>query len=175
MYNRTNQVSKSQLHTVSIFCLLLVWCLGILIGSVIAQRNSRVLISLFRNMGTSAISHVRLLLVLLLPILISYCAFSFHVLGLIYLLCFAKGITYSYCVSGVLLTFGDASFLMHLLLLFSDTMLLISLFWLWIRNLGNNSLKYKRDTAASIFFLVFIYFLDIFFVSPFCMKLMNLL
>ncbi len=175
MYSRFNQFSKSRQHALSVFSLFLLWCAGLLIGSVLAQRDCDVLLSLVSTIGSSAISYVGLFFILFFPILVSFCSFYFRLPYLTFALCFIKGITYSYCVSGLLLTFGSASTLMHVLILFSDTLLLVPLFWLWIRNIGCHSARYKGDIGICIPFLLLIYLLDIFIVSPFCVRLMNLL
>lgn len=175
MYNRFYQSSQCRQHVISFFSLFLLWCAGLLIGSVFAQRDSNILLSLVNTIGSSAISCIGLFFILFLPIFVSFCSFYFHAPFLIFTLCFVKGITYSYCVSGIMLVFGSASALMHLLLLFSDSSLLILLFWLWIRNVGCNSSRYKADIGICASFMLLIYLLDIFLVSPFCVRLMNLL
>jgi hypothetical protein len=124
-----------------------------------------------RSGSYDAVSIVNLLTVTLLPFLFSAFAVYIRSYGLLAVLCFIKSVCFGFVSSGLLMAWGSAGWLIRLLLMFSDLICLVPLWWCWIhfsedeaRN-GSFSLWIPCMIAACIVCL------DYRYISPLLTKL----
>ncbi len=155
--------------------LVIVWCVSLAVGRFLAFRSSWCFSSLFRSLTSSGMSYGAYFFSLMLPFLLTYfaCRLKFR-LG-IFLLCFIKGISFSFGCCAVQYVFGSAGFLMNVLLHFSGIVSMFLLLWIWLRHMRCQYPVKKQDVFVCIVLLILLYVADVISVFPFCQKLMNLL
>ncbi len=148
------------------------WIAGLILGSVISQR----VISEYSNsfyIQCFDLSLISLFFVSVIPAFLSVIAIQFHKCFLI-LVIFFKAVFYSLSSVFVVSSFEDAGWLARIILLFSDTMLVILLQWFWLQLL-NCSQKQKIAKALFVYAIVAagIISFDFLFVYPLSIVVFN--
>ncbi len=156
-----------------VWILAFLWRFSICIGLVLACNLGVETFSLMRAVGNDRVSIVSLTAVLVLPVVSSAAAIYFSHLGIIYLLVIGKGISHGFCMYMILTEFSSAAWLLYRLLMFSDSLLLIPLFYLWIRQLCDRSAHLHRNVILCLTISLFAGALDYFVISPYIITLMN--
>ena len=127
-------------------------------------------------MNTAVHNHVTVIglaSVLFLPLIASVVAVHFNAHILIIPICFIKALTFGICLSGISVAFGGSGWLMRILMLFSDSCMIVLLLWFWCRHLTGkgNMLMWDAAVCAGAAFVIGLF--DYFLVSPFLMELLS--
>ena len=155
----------SSLHGCKLL-LLIFWFAGLILGIAYTYR-AQPFASLMRSAVSGSVSIVGLGAVLFLPYLLTVSTVCFF--RSIYLIpvAFCKAFAYGVCAACVEVAFGEAGWLIRLLLLFSDTASLPVLLWLWLRCLDNNRIARKQAFLKSAGALAIIGVVDYMVIAPF--------
>ena len=146
---------------------------GIILGYFAYLHNVLNFTSLMCMLPYQHVSIVGLFCVLSLPLLLSVAAVHFSAYRLLYFIAFSKGITFSYCACYVFAAFGDAGWLVRLLVMFSDSSMLVPLFWFWNRNITGKSDTFRHEVIICGMFALAIGIFDLLVVSPFTVSLFS--
>lgn len=145
-----------------IFCSI--WSLGVISGVYIFCTTPLTALSLIRSSVIMPISFIGLIFAQTIPLLITYLACLLSKPLLIYPVAFMKAFSYGLCTFGIAVTFGDAGWLVRLLILFPDFCIVCVLIWFWIRRLTNSEVSFGNDLIVSllaIFIICIIYFFSV--------------
>ena len=144
--------------------LLAVWCCGLVWGCSIYEPSY---LSLMHCAVSEPVSIIGVFACVYLPLIITYFSFLTDKPAALMVVCFIKAA--SCCFSGQLVFryFDSAGWLIRLLFLFSDSINLLILLYLWIHHLGGKSSELKRDLLIAAFFCTVITIVDLFVVDPF--------
>lgn len=142
------------------------WILGMVLGAVFSAGADSTFLLLMRRTDFS-VSIVGLLLVAMLPFLFTAYAVFLSNRFLIIIFAFLKAFSFSYCLFGLSVVFGNGFWLAWIILMFSDLGTLPVLMWLWIHCLGpsERSLRTKFICCLSVSALVVM--VDYWMISPF--------
>ena len=146
---------------------------GFSMGIYLARTMQDSMFSLMRAVAFSRVSIVGLFVLLFLPLLLSAAAVYFSIPAMVLPLSFCKGFCMGYCALGILFVFGSASWLVRLLLMFSDCFMILPLSWFWIRHISGCRNMLRRDFLICSAIAIVIGIVDYFLVSPFLVMLMN--
>lgn len=149
------------------------WISGLVTGVVTSYFAGNSFFSLMRSVISSPVSIVGLLSAMLLPLLFSAFAVYISSPWLLIPTVFLKGFFYAYLCFGILLCFGDAGWLIRLLLIFSDT-LMLPVFWMyWIRGLRGGRSDLLIRTAPAFSTALLIGSIDFSVISPFLGEILS--
>lgn len=146
-------------------------CAGFLLGFLLFLHTTNNFTSLMCSAPFERVSIVGVVCVVAVPFLFSVIAVHFSALIMLFPIAFLEGITFSYCACHVVQAFSDAGWLVRCLLMFSDSAMLIPLFWFMCRNISGKSEAFKQEILVCGFCAVAIGLLDFFMVSPFLVTL----
>lgn len=148
------------------------WCAGLLLGMHFAAFSSPTLASLVRNAAGSIPSIIGSVVTGTLPFLISALAVKYH-RPMLLPICFTKGFSFSFCGYGIGLTFGQSSWLVRPLFLFSDCCIVPVLYLYWLRNIHPDAKRSWKEFWLCIVYAVCVGCVDRWFVSPFLATLIR--
>ncbi len=120
-----------------ILFLAFIWCLGLWCGIGSCFYAGEPIISLMRMAAGRPVSIVSLLSIALLPFLFSFIFVYLRSWHLLSALCYFKAVLFGFVSAGVYMAFGEAGWLVWLMMMFSDLLCLIPLWWYWISCTGN--------------------------------------
>ena len=146
--------------------LLLVWCTGLIAGTIFALKTGDDYIQLFQSAAAKSVSIVPLLITELTPFALCayFCKHGKH--RLIYILCLIKALAFSHSALTAFLAFNNAGWLIQPLLQFT-TLLTTPLFcWFAIRCIQQNR-SLTRDFCISICAGIAVVCFDFGIISPF--------
>ena len=131
------------------------WFFGLICGVLVSSHAGESFISAMRAAENSCVSIIGLLFAILLPFLFSAFAVFLSCRWLVFPIVFCKGICLSYVSLGVMLSFGNAGWLICLLAGFSDAVAAPLLFWFWMTCFEDNDplRRYKCLMTAAIVIL----------------------
>ena len=173
MFFRINSISYKINRYVD-FVLLSLFCIcGCVVGVAVSHSADPSFFSLMRMAAARPVSIVDLSLMILIPFLVT-AAISF--LGIPYLLfpvAFIKSLSYALLLSSITIAFGPAGWLVSCLMLLSDSICVVVLYWYFIRHVSG-----FRSTAVSDLFVTFLISLsvglaDSLFLSPYLAALIK--
>ena len=153
------------------YILVFTWIFGLVLGLYAALRSGDSFALMMRGFDLT-VSISGLLLMVALPFLLSAFAVYFSQPLLFLLTVLGKAFVFGYCSCGLVTAYGDAFWLMQLLLMFSDFASLPFLMWFWFRcahGAVKNHIKTWLVLAAVVTALVVV---DICIVSPFVTMLL---
>ena len=153
--------------------LALSWCIGLICGIQAARTASDTLIPLIREAVGRPVSIPGLLSVNVLPFLLSAYAVSSSEPWLLLIISSAKAFIFSFCAYGVRLAFGQSSWLVRFLFLFSDSCLIPILLLFWLRHIGKNTPVRRLELFACLAAAVNVGIVDYRFISPFLVTLLS--
>ena len=145
------------------------WLAGLVAGGFIAMQTHFSVFSLMLA-AHSGVSIVRLLLIAIIPYAITIILYLVFTKHFIYPLSAIKGFTYAYC-SLLILMFPNCGWLLKSLLLFTASVSVVILNWMWIRILCNKIKINEMILCAFIICSVCIF--DYFCIIPFSISLFN--
>ena len=143
-----------------------VWVIGLVFGFVVAMAIPVENLSLIRTIRNSGVSFAGLAVSVLLPFAVSVVAAWLRLPLIILPVTFVKAFAYSFCATGLMLSFGDAGWLIYKLYLFSDSCMCIGFIWFWNRNICQITDGWKRDAVPYLLLSVFVFCIDFSFVIP---------
>ena len=158
---------------ICIFILASIWIVAIVCGMFYASANREAIGFSILDVSMQSVSPTGLAIILLLPLTVSVIAVSFRFRWILYLVCGAKGFALGYCLFCIQLTFKYAGWLVYPLLLFSDIAMLIPLFWFWIRAITHIDKQPFSDAVVLLLAAAAIGCIDLFFVSPYLISLIQ--
>ena len=147
------------------------WSAGMLLGIPAALAARDLLISMTRESVSCSVSVVGLLSATLLPFLISAYAVSLSEPWLLLIFSTVKAFCYSFCAIGVSLAFGQSSWLVRFLFLFSDYMLLPLLYLYWLRHIKGQAKPWELPACIGASLMVGC--IDYFWIAPFLASLIE--
>ena len=156
------------------FVLLTVfWLLGISFGLFFISASNAQFSNLIITVSHQKQSLLGLLSVLFVPVLITAVAVYFTIPILIYIYAVIKAVCFSCTLCAIAIVFGNASWLLLLLLLFTDSFVVIFLLFLWYCLFTCKSISAGK--LLLIYFGTFsiIGMIDYFLVSPYLVMLMH--
>lgn len=147
------------------------WIFGLLTGFMFALNTPWSFIS-FAAIAESTGSPVSGFLVKFLTLLLGYitCLYS---RPLLCVLLYLKGLTYGIASVNLLCTSAGAGWLIHLLLMLTDTILILVILFLALRTAGQSKRLQRNETILFAFASVFVVILDSCFLIPFSNLLLN--
>lgn len=148
-----------------------VWVIGLLVGMFFAFTVRTLVSSLIHTIVCCRASITGLISVLILPLVISAMAISVPLF--LYPICFFKAFSYGFCLYSVTFVFGDAGWLFATLLLFSDSVMIVLLNWLWCRHIVVNKNTSGQDFARCTIAATLIALMDYFLISPYLIDLLH--
>lgn len=151
--------------------LALLWIVGLLLGAVVSLSADTLLSSTMRSALHSGMSIFGLLAALLLPFLITALAVFISQPSLLLPVAFLKAFLFSFTGTGLLTAFGTSAWLLRCLLMFSDTLVLPLLWWLWLRLLSDDRNTALYSCLFAVAGTVLIGCFDFALVSPFLVSL----
>lgn len=157
-----------------VIILSLSWLAGLIAGIFCAVHADEPYFALMRMAAGSRVSIVGLVASVLLPFLIAAFAVYISTPQLLYPLCFAKALLFSFGACGVYIAFGSAGWLAQFLLQFSDCLLLPVFCWFCIRHISGKGQALAKELAMCAAAVGLIGSIDYCVVSPFLAMLIDI-
>ena len=153
------------------FIVALTWISGLLTGVLLIHKTS--VASLMCSVHFTRISIVGFCGSLVLPFLLSYILFSYFHFYYILPLVFLKAFSFMYCYSNIMISFGNAGWLVVGILLLSDCYLVVSLLHLWLNAAFGQLCSHWGFAASYILPSLVVGCFDYFIVSTYVSILFN--
>lgn len=147
------------------------WFLGMILGILAASAASEALIPMMYQSVQCSVSSPGLLVAAVVPFLLSAFAVSLSKPQLLLIVSLLKAFSYGYCACGISLTFGQSSWLVRLLFLFSDHILIPMLYLYWVRHIQGCTDRRLSELWCFIAFALLVAGIDCYFVAPFLVTL----
>ena len=151
--------------------LALSWFSGMLLGTCAALAASEFLVPMMRQSVTRSVSIPGLLAASTIPFLFSAFAVSLSEPWLLLIISTLKAFGFSFCACGVSLAFGQSSWLVRFLFLFSDHCLIPLMFLYWLRHIQGQATARLWESAVCIGVAVLVGCMDYCLVAPFLVSL----
>lgn len=149
----------------TVLILAFIWCFGLLCGIRAASYAGDSFVSMMRMAACRPVSIVNLLTVSVLPFLFSAVAVYLRSWHLLAAVCFFRALLFGFISCGVYLAFASAGWLVWLMIMFSDILCLVPLWWYWISGTGHSMHSIYR-TAVCFVAVCLIVSLDFRFIAP---------
>jgi len=149
------------------------WIGGLILGMLIAGRMREVLIPLVRSVSVQPAGISGLMVASVLPCLLCAYGVTLGELWVLPLVGGMKAFAFGFCGCGISLTFGQSGWLMRLLLLFSDSLILVPLYLFSLRHICGRTSRVRRDLAILLPFSAGVCLVDYGLISPFLCKLFS--
>lgn len=153
--------------------LALSWLVGMLLGISAALAASEFLVPMMRESVKCSVSITGLLAATLLPFLLSAYAVSLSEPWLLLIISALKAFGFGYCASGVSLAFGQSSWLVRFLFLFSDHCLIPVLYLYWLRHIRGQTKAAVWELPACVGFALLVGSIDYCLIAPFLVTLIE--
>lgn len=168
------RISGSVQRKWTIIILALFWCTGLICGVKSNSCAGDTISSLMRMAADRPVSIVNLLTVSLLPFLFSAFAVYLHSRTLLLTVCFIKAWLFGLISAGCYQAFGNAGWLVWLMICFSDIGCLIPLWWFWITHCDGIEGVQIHRLAGCFTAVLTVVGLDYGFISPFLVRLIEI-
>ena len=155
-----------QNRKLSTIILAFCWFAGLLTGCFFADHAGNFHYSMMRRAVSGSVS-IAGLVVVVLPFLFSAFAVYLSKTWLFLPFCFFEGFQFAYLAGLVSASFGEAAWLIRLLLFFTEGWVIPVLLWLWFRWIGEGGRQAIRQIAVCAVFCAVVWSIDYFVVSPF--------
>lgn len=142
------------------------WVVGLVFGFCIAMSMPTESLSLIRSVRDSGVPAAGFLVSLLLPLAISMVVAWLRLPLIILPITFIKAFCYSFCATGLMLSFGEAGWLIYRLYLFSDSCMSVVFIWFWNRNISEITVNWKKDAILCMIVSLFVFCIDFSLVTP---------
>jgi len=146
------------------------WTVGLFFGFYLAYLLRIPLSSLMRQVTVTPVSIVGLSCAACLPFLLSVLVVYISAPVALYFISFFKAVLYGFHIGGCLIGFESSGWLMHYLLTFTDTILVLLLMVFWIFHFINNSRITKLWLLVMGCMIAITCFIDITFISPYFIR-----
>lgn len=151
--------------------LALFWVAGLLLGAILSLSADTLLLPTMHTALFGSMSISGLLTSLLLPLFFTAFAVYISQPMLLPLIAFLKAFFFSFTAVGFLMTFGASAWLIRNLLMFSETLTLPLLWWLWMYLLSENCVVWYSTIPVGLA-IVLIGCVDYTFIGPFLAALL---
>ena len=148
------------------YILVFSWIFGLLLGMHAAVQSGDSFSLMMRGFDLT-VSISGLLLMVALPFLLSAFAVYFSQPLFLLLTVLGKAFVFGFSSCGLLTAYGDAFWLMQLLLMFSDFASLPFLMWFWFRCVESTLRSHVRTGLVLTAVMIALVVVDICIVSPF--------
>ncbi len=155
-----------------IYLFLVCWIIGVFAGSFSAFSSDFVS-ALVRLCVKTPISVIGAVSHLLFPLMFWYLCWLMSSRYLIICFSFVKAYSFSFCVTAVLLTFGDAGWLIQFLLLFADYVLNFALFIMLLQIVRKQRSTAVKTVSVYLFITAPAVLVDYFLLSPYLKTLLT--
>lgn len=152
--------------------LIFLWIFGLFFGVWLAVGADDSSFLMMRGADLVTVSIPGLLLITVLPFLFTAIAVFLSKPWLLSALVFAKAAMFGYSAGWVTAAYGTASWIVRILLMFSDVCTMPLLMWLWLRCCILSKRSAGRDMGRCFLGATIIGLLDILAVSPFAALLL---
>ena len=146
-----------------ILLLIIMWFLGLAVGHLLCVPS---FVPLMRSVIYQPVSIVGLFICIFLPLILSYFSLLFQKPIMLLIVCFIKSIAFSFSFTLVSYIFDTASWLLRLLILFSDSFFLFFLMIFWLKTISD----FNRSCYKSMYMFaaigLYIGITDFVIVSP---------
>lgn len=146
--------------------LALSWIFGMILGCISCEQCQEQTVALIRHCVAAVPSLVSAGSVVLLPFLLSTFAVSICEPWLLLIISMFKAFSFSFCAWGVCLAFGQSSWLVLFLFLFSDICLIPALYFYWLRHIREGSSD-RWSKSLLLIYAVMVFIADYWVVGPF--------
>lgn len=158
---------------VCLWLLAFCWIVGLVVGAYVAQSEAETVIDLVRRSVQCEMTISGVMSVCVLPFLLSAFAVLICEPWLLLFISTLKAFRFSFCAWGVCLAFGQSSWLVLFLFLFSDICLIPLLVFFWIRNIRGHANLRLFEIVGFLIAAVSVGLVDYLFISPFLASLMK--
>lgn len=152
--------------------LISLWICGIFFGCCCAANAASVIPPLIHSLTVRHVSFVGMLISSFVPLSLTILVSYFSLPILLPVLAFVKAFTFSFTTFCIFYTFGSSSWLIQILMLSSNSIAVILLFWLW-----TDVLTRGKTTLSALFTFFAIVVvdcaIDCFVGSPFLTSLLH--
>lgn len=152
--------------SISVVFFALIISAGFVLAYFVYRCSDSFLSSLMHRALSCSVSIVDLMTVSSISILFTALAAAFNNIALLYFLCFAKSLQYSFVAFAVYETFRISGWLAQLLFMFSDTVITVLLFAVGIRCILHRGRLSYQKILAYVSLCMFTILLDAFMIAP---------
>ena len=153
-------------HRASPFLLAFSWLFGMVLGCVTCIHCREQAEELILQSVAAVPSFVGAVSVVFLPFLLSAFAVSICEPWLLLIISTFKAFSFTFCAWGVCLAFGQSSWLVLFLFLFSDIFLIPALYFYWVRHIHLDRISIWGN-GLYILYALAIFALDYWVIGPF--------
>lgn len=147
--------------------LSLLWIYGLFLGALLSFSADSLLSSTMLSVIDGRLSIISFLSALLLPLFFTVLAVYISQPVVIFLLIFMKAFLFSFVGIGLLNSFDSSAWLLRCLLMFSDSLLLPILWWIWLQSFSNDRQAVFRFSILAAAGILLIGCIDYTLVAPF--------
>lgn len=158
-----------RLHKLSV---CIVWILGIVCGVFFSLNVDSLVYSYIRRASDGSLTFLSLIIARVSPIIISVVLTQISY-ALLFLYVYFKAFSYGFSLCVVLMAYGNAGWLLNILLLFSEFFVICNLLWLWIVSCSKSHGNNYKSLIISIVASTMIGLVDYIFISPYVAVLFN--
>ena len=141
------------------------WCAGMMLGILAAASAGEYLTAKMRSAASQPVSIIPFLAYA--PFLLSAVATHLRHPWLILPCCITKAFLFGYCAFAVTLAFGQSSWLVRYLFLFSDVVSIPIVYVYWLRCIKGNCAKGFWLSGICLVALLLVSLIDYFWIAPF--------
>ena len=153
--------------------LSLFWLSGIMLGYGASTDINSLSVSMMHAASLRSVSIVGVFFPLFFPLLITFVVNRFLKPHWILPVVFTKAFCFCFCSCTCIRAFGSAGWLIKCLFLFSDSIGILVLLWLWLSILHSDCKIRPISFAAASFILLAVSTLDYYVIAPFTVLLFN--
>lgn len=169
---RKNCFHHSQRRRLHICILAFCWFSCTILGVYVSANDTNIS-SLMRIAAYSDVSIVGLSIVLLVPFFFVAVGLFIHMSVALYVISAIKAFSSAYLLYGIIVAFGNAGWLMHSLLLFSDTGANILYLWFIFHHIDGRKHTLYRDIVFSLCLCITIEAVDCLLIVPLLRSLLG--
>lgn len=169
LLNRFRRPPPAQWQRYSGIILASCWCAGLLLGILAAASAGDSLASKMRGAVSQTVSIVPFLAYI--PFLLSAIAVHLRQPWLILPCSIVKAFIFGFCAFAITLAFGQSSWLVHFLFLFSDVVSIPILYLYWLRCIKGDQMQKYWFSGLCCALLLAVGLIDYCWISPFLANL----
>jgi len=154
-----------------LFAFCTVWCLGIVVGYAYARALSDELLITIQNSVLTSTNIWSTVLSGFIPFLLFAVTLRYFPGLTLFPYLFFKAVLFFFCSFSIHLAFGSAGWLMQILLLFSDSCLLLPMLWCLLKWFSGEWSYRSRAFFTFAFLSAVVPLVDYYIVNPFCLGL----
>lgn len=141
--------------------------IGATLGVLVSYNANPLILSMMRMAASLHVSIVDLLFLNLFPLLITAVVSVTEKTSLFYLLSLFKSFLYAYAVSTVCIAFGSGGWLVSCMLLVTNSICFMLIFWYWLRHIDGLKPSAMTDMLFVCIVSLTVGLADVFIISPY--------